>query len=65
MAVLTGNHNLCFGQIKKITDFHFLDVNFFSVYLNSDVFVMFIKFVVGHINGIFDVVETETRKFHY
>ena len=67
---LTGTNNPSFGQkYEKYQNFlseifHFLVVNF-SIYLNSCVFVMLVKFVVGRINGIFGGVETETRKFNY
>ena len=44
------------GKISSV------DVKFLSIYLNSHVFVMLVKFVAGRINGIFDVVETGTRK---
>ena len=48
--------------IGKISSF---DGKFLSVYLNRHVFIMLVKFVVGRINGIFNIVETETRKFHH
>ena len=38
---------------------------FLLIYLNSHVSVMRVKFVVGRINGMFDGVETETRKIHH
>ena len=72
MAFLTGTHIPCFGQkyekyqiffIGKFSFFFFFF--FFSIYLNSYVFVMLVKFVVGRINGILNDVEIETRKFHY
>ena len=67
MAVLTGTHNLCLGQkyqnfYRKIFIFWWYFFFFFFLnYLNSYVFVMLVKFVVGRINGIFDGVETETK----
>ena len=32
---------------------------------NTYVFAMLVKFIVGLINGLFDVVETKTRKFRH
>ena len=48
--------------IEKILSF---DGKFLSIYLKSHVFIMLVKLVVGCINGIFNIVETETRKFHH
>ena len=44
-----------------LENFIFFGCKFRSIYLNSHVFEMLVKFVVGRINGIFDFVETETR----
>ena len=57
-------------KLKKIRFFyriffHFFYSKFLLIYLNSHVFVMLVKFVVGRINGMFDGVETETRKIHH
>ena len=55
---------------KKISEFFigkfsFFGGNLFSIYLNSYVFVVLVKFVIGRINGMFDGVGTETRNFHH
>ena len=48
-----------------IGKFSFFDGKLLSIYLKSHVFVMLVKFVVGRINGIFDSVEIERRKFRH